>query len=255
MPTLPDVWLAAADLPEAISAMRPGAVTAEDSWWMNLLEGDLALPDWSILAAVGLNGLSGAAFGARRGFDVIGVLGLAVAQGLGGLILLSLLLQLGVPFVLADPIYISVVGIAGLLGFFFAAAISQALRLAILLDGLAVGFLCTVGVSQALNVKLEPVAAVFLGVLTATGGLIIRDILAGIAPQVLRPGVWLGVTALIGSILYVTLIQVGANRPTAQVVTVLTVGGLRMLAVLRGWRTHRAHDVSGKVWDYWEQDR
>jgi uncharacterized membrane protein YeiH len=211
--------------------------------------------NWTLYAAAGINALSGATFAARRGFDVIGVMGLAMAQGLGGMLLLAVLLQLGVPFVLTDPVYIFVAAGAGLLAFFFAAAISQALRLALVLDGLALGFLCAVGVNESLLVQLNPLSAVFIGVLTATGGLILRDIMAGIAPQVLRPGVWTGLVALIGSVLFVLLDTLGASREVAQLATVVAVGLLRTLAVVRGWRTHEASDLSGRAWRYWEAGR
>lgn len=227
----------------------------DDSLLQSFLGTNLRLPAWSIYLAAGINALAGAAFAARRGFDVIGVIGLGIAQGLGGLLLLSILLQTGVPFVLSDPRYILITGAAGILGFFFAAAISQALRLALVLDALAMGFLVSVGVNQSLNVQLNVMAAVFVGVLTGVGGLILRDIMAGIAPQVLRPGVYAGVVALVGALVFVGMVEIGATRGVAQLVTVLVVGVLRTLAVVLDWRTHKASDLSGRAWRYWEAGR
>lgn len=213
----------------------------------------LAVPNWTLYLATAINALSGAAYAARRGFDFVGVVGMALTQGLGGLLLLAVLLQLGTPVVFTDPVFIMVAGIAGLAGFFFAAAISRALRFALVLDALAMGLFVSIGVGQSLVVAINSLAAVFVGVVTATGGLVLRDIMAGNAPTILRPGVLVGVAALAGSVLFLLLVQeFGLPLPEAQVITVLFVGALRTLAVMRDWRTHEASDLSDRVARYWD---
>jgi uncharacterized membrane protein YeiH len=226
------------------------------SFWSSLELNRLVLPDWTLYLAAGFNALSGAAFAARRGFDFTGVVGMAFVQGIGGLILLSVLLQLGVPFVLTDPWYIAVAATAGLLGFFFAGVISQALRSALVLDALAMGLFVSVGVGTSVQVAVDPIAAIFMGVVTATGGLILRDILAGTAPTILRPGVLVGVVALAGSALFVVLVRYfDVSLALAQVITVAFVALLRILAVVLDWRTHEATDVSDRMARFWEGRR
>jgi uncharacterized membrane protein YeiH len=226
------------------------------SFWSSLELNRLVLPDWTLYLAAAFNALSGAAFAARRGFDFTGVVGMAFVQGIGGLILMSVLLQLGVPFVLTDPWYIAAAAVAGLIGFFFAAIISQALRSALILDALAMGLFVTVGVGTSVQVAVNPIAAIFMGVVTATGGLILRDILAGIAPTILRPGVLVGVVALAGSALFVVLVRyLGVSLAQAQIITVAFVAVLRILAVTLDWRTHEATDVSERMARYWEGRR
>lgn len=226
---------------------------ASGSLWDAILGINLELPTWTLYLAVAINGLSGAAYAARRGFDFTGVIGMAVIQGLGGLILLSVLLQTGVPFVLTNVWYIIIATTAGLAGFFFAAAISQALQFAVVLDALAMGLFVVIGSGQALQVAVNPLAAILLGVLTATGGLILRDIMAGSAPLILRPGVWVGVVALAGSTLFVVMIEVfDAPLPFTQLVTVLFVGILRTLAARFGWKTGKAQDLSERMTRYWK---
>lgn len=225
-------------------------------FWSSLQLDRLVLPEWTLYLAAAFNAISGAAFAARRGFDFTGVVGMAFIQGIGGLLLLSVLLQLGVPFVLTDPWYIAVATAAGLLGFFFAAAISRALRSALILDALAMGLFVAVGVGTSIQVAVNPLAAVFMGVVTATGGLILRDIMAGNAPTILRPGVLVGVVALAGSVLFVLMVRYfGAALAQAQVVTVVCVAVLRVLAVVLDWRTHEATDLSDRMARYWEGRR
>ncbi len=217
----------------------------------DLLSSSPQLPDWSTYAAVAFGGLAGAAFAARRGFDFIGVLGLAVAQGLGGLLLASILLQTGTPFVLTDGWYLVIVTVAGIVGFFFAGLIARAVQSAILFDALSLGLLCAVGTNMAMRSGLNNPPAVFIGVVTAVGGMILRDVLAGRAPEVLRPGIFIAFAALVGAIVFVVLVDIGATRTFAQFVTVVVVTALRFLSVRFHWATREAKDFSDRVWRLW----
>jgi hypothetical protein len=119
-----------------------------------------SLPSWTQLAAVAVGAVGGAAYAARRGFDVVGVLLLAVAAGLGGLLLRDTLLQNGTSIVLTDGRYLLIAVGAAILGFFFAGLIDRLEPVIVVLDALALGFLCTVGASAALSIRLSPIAAV-----------------------------------------------------------------------------------------------
>lgn len=228
------------------------AITAEGPI-THLLETHPALPAWSPYAAVGFGALSGASFAARRGFDVIGVLGLAVAQGMGGLLLMSILLQTGTPAVLTDGRYLIIVAIAGTIGFLFAGLMAQALQSATLFDALSLGLLCAIGTNGALRSGLDAVPAVFIGVMTAVGGLILRDIMAGRAPEILRPGTYAAFAALVGATAFVLLVHVGASRAFAQLATLAVVTAVRLMAIRYGWATHEAADFSERVWRFWRK--
>lgn len=216
-----------------------------------LISNSPALPEWSTYAAVAFGGLAGAAFAARRGFDVIGVLGLAIAQGIGGLLLASILLQTGTPDVLVDGRYLLIVTLAGVIGFFFAGLIARAVQSAIILDALSLGLLCAVGTNMALRSGLDNIPAIFIGVMTAVGGLILRDILAGRAPEVLRPGIFIAFAALIGATLFVVLVDMGASRTFAQLATLVVVAGVRVFSVRFNWTTQEPRDFSDRVWRRW----
>jgi uncharacterized membrane protein YeiH len=228
------------------------SVIAEDPV-TDLLSTQPTLPDWLPYAAVGFGAVAGAAFAARRGFDVIGVLGLAVAQGMGGLLLMAILLQTGTPAVLTDGWYLIIVAGAGALGFFFAGLMARAVQSAVILDALSLGLLCEIGTLSAQQSGLDAVPAVFIGVMTAVGGLILRDIMAGRAPEVLRPGIYVTLAALIGSILFVTLVHFNASLPFAQLATLIVVAAIRLLSVQFGWETHEATDFSDRVWRFWRK--
>lgn len=215
----------------------------------------MSLPDWTRLAAVITGSLVGAEFAAKRGFDPIGVFGLAFAQGLGGLVLLELLLLNGTPLFLQNPEYLISTTIASIAGFFFAGLLSRSYRLLITLDALSAGFLVCVGTDAAFALNLPGVSAIFLGTLAATGGLVLRDVLAGVSPTLLRPGVLNGAVSLLGATL-LTLLHYYTPLPFGleQIITVLVVFGLRMLALWRGWRTSPSEDLTDRLWLRWKGD-
>ena len=107
------------------------------------------LPSWTTYAAVAVSGLAGATYAAKRGFDVIGVFGIAFATGLGGLLIHDLLITTGTP---EHPDAATICG-GGILDrpwFFFAGLISLFDSVMVILDGLAMGFLCTLVAGAAL---------------------------------------------------------------------------------------------------------
>ena len=212
----------------------------------------LALPAWSQLAAVGVGAVSGAAYAARRGFDVVGVLVLAVAEGLGGLLLRDTLLQTGTSVALLDGRYLLVAVGAAVVGFFFAGLLDRLEGLVVVLDAIALGFFCTVGASAALGVRLSVLASVVLGTATAVGGLVLRDLLAGVAPRVLRPGVYTAAAAFLGALVFVGLAtRTSLPLGQAQIVALVVVVTVRLLAVRLEWRTRAAGEISDRVWSLW----
>ena len=211
-----------------------------------------SLPGWTQLAAVGVGAISGAAFAARRGFDVVGVLVLSVATGLGGLLLRDTLLQRGTSIVITDGRYLIIAAIAAVIGFFFAGLVDRLEPVVVVLDALALGFLAAAGANAALAIQLPPVAAVFIGAATAAGGLVLRDLLAGIAPAIMRPGVLIAAAAFIGALVFTLLVvYTGIPRGQAQVIVVVVVFAIRVLAVRLQWRTRPARDLTDRIWDRW----
>ena len=212
----------------------------------------LGLPAWTQLAAVGVGAVSGAVYAAKRGFDAVGVLMLAVAEGLGGLLLRDTLLQTGTSVVLLDGRYLLVATVAAVVGFFFAGLVDRLEGVILVLDAVALGFFCTVGADAALGIALSPIAAVFIGTVTAVGGLVLRDLLAGDAPRVLRPGVFTAAAAFFGALTFV-LIETLTSIPSgqAQILAMIVVFAVRLLAVRLEWRTRSASEISDRVWSVW----
>lgn len=183
--------------------------------------------------------ISGGLVGVRKGLDIFGVLVLAAATGLGGGFLRDVLIGAAPPAALADWRYLVVPVVGGLVTFWFHPALGRMERLVALFDAFGLGLFCVVGALKALDYGLGPVPAALLGTLTAVGGGVVRDLLAGRVPVVLRSELY-ATPALVGASLAVvgeslTAVDTWAYAIPAAVVCTLW----RLLAIRRGWQAPR----------------
>jgi len=200
------------------------------------------------LTAVLVGGLSGAFYAVKRRFDITGVFTIAIVSGLGGGIIRDVLLQNGPPVALTNYWYLPLVFGAALVGFFFASLISRARYVLLVLDPLWMGLYGVVGAQKALNLELSAFAAVLVGCLSAFGGGVLRDLLAGEKPELVRPGPLNYLAAVFGTVAYVALVAgPSVDKGRAEIVAIATVFVLRMLAVKFGWRTSEPVDLPRAV--------
>lgn len=211
-----------------------------------LLVGAVTAPPLPIsLTAVFLGGLSGAIFAVQRKFAVTGVLAIAIATGLGGGIIRDLLLG-HTPVALTDPTYLPLVVLAAFVGFFFASLVHRGQLLMDILDPIWMGLFAVIGAQQTLNAPedLGSFAAVLVGCISAFGGAVLRDLLAGETPQLVLPGPINYLAALLGAVLYVGLVEwAHVDNVVSEWVTIAIVFGVRMLALRYGIRAPEPVDV------------
>ena len=152
-----------------------------------------------------------------------------------------------------DSTFIWMAVVAAVLGFFFAGYIARFDRVLLAMEALAMGLLASVGADSALRAGLGTLSAIVVGTIVATAGSLLRDILGGDAPQLLRPGVFLGVIALSGSILYVLLESMISEPLISQIVVIAVVFAGRLVAVRLDLETRPAADLSDRVWSFWDR--
>lgn len=208
---------------------------------------DIAVPDidavfsaFDIVATL-LWAVSGAMLAARRGFDIMGIFIVAMVSSVGGGLLRDgFFLQDGPPRFLQSPLVLGLIVVAVLIVLlmghlirtlsWFGGAIAA-------LDSIGAGAYAVVGIKLAIGAGLPVTAVLLIGMVNAIGGGILRDILLGQVPQVLKPGVALSLATLAGCILFVLLLELAVGSNLAGLVTVFTVFAIRMLALRFGFRT------------------
>jgi uncharacterized membrane protein YeiH len=186
------------------------------------------------LAGAFVFALSGALVGVRHRLDLFGVLVLAFAAATAGGLLRDVIIGAVPPPAVADPRYIAVAGVAGLLTFFWHPVVSRHRATVLVLDGAGLALFAVSGATKALDFGLGPVAAVLLGGLTGVGGGMVRDILVNEVPTVLRAELY-AVAALVGASVVVAGSLAGLPVAVMAVAGALVCFGLRVLGIRRGW--------------------
>lgn len=179
--------------------------------------------------------ISGGLLGVRKGLDAFGVLVLAAATGLGGGFIRDVLIGAVPPAALADWRSVAVPVVAGLITFWFHPALSRMERLVTLFDAFGLGLFCVAGALKALDYGLGPIPAALMGTLTAVGGGVVRDLLAGRVPVVLR-GELYAIPALVGAAVAVVGDSSALPTWTFAIPAAALATTWRLVAVWRGWQ-------------------
>jgi uncharacterized membrane protein YeiH len=150
------------------------------------------------LAGVFVFALTGALVAVRKRLDVFGTLVLACATGLGGGLIRDVLIADVPPPGLTDWRYLLAAALAGVATFRWHPAVARWENIILTLDAAGLALFCVTGALKASDAGLGIVPAALLGMITATGGGIARDVLANRVPVVLQGG-WYATPALVGA--------------------------------------------------------
>ncbi|HET9169723.1 MAG TPA: TRIC cation channel family protein [Actinospica sp.] len=192
---------------------------------------------------------AGALTGVRKGLDLVGVLVLAAVTGLGGGVVRDLMIGAVPVAMLTDWRYLATASFAAA-----AVLLAQHPRILgrrvpmvegvrrriplstafLLADSATLGCFAVSGTAKALDYGLALIPAALMGVVTAVGGGVVRDVLVNEVPTVLRRELY-AVPALVGALIVGATNQLDpAATPLAFVAAAVTMA-LRMLAVRNDW--------------------
>jgi uncharacterized membrane protein YeiH len=177
--------------------------------------------------------VTGALVASRKQMDVVGFALLATVTGIGGGTLRDLIL--GIPvFWVQKPVYVGVCLAVAVIAFFTAHIPHSRYRLLLQLDAVGLSFFCVVGAEVALAAGAGPFIAIIMGVMTATFGGIMRDILGGEVPIILRKEIY-ATAALAGACVFTALAVWGGLGIAASLAGFLACFVIRAMALRRGW--------------------
>ena len=189
--------------------------------------------------------ISGALVASRKQMDIVGFVLLGTVTGIGGGTLRDILLGANPVFWINTPAYlVACVAVSGVV--FFTAHIPQS-RYQFLLwfDAFGLGIFAVVGAEKALLMGTDPAVAVAMGIITATFGGILRDLLGAESPVVLSREIYV-TAALAGAVCFVAVSSVGLPREIAVIVGLLIGFGLRGAALHCGWSLPRYKSRPGQ---------
>jgi len=188
--------------------------------------------------------ITGALVASRKQMDIVGFALLGTATGIGGGTLRDVLLGLPV-FWVHEPAYlVTCVVVAGVA--FFTAHIPHSRYKALLwLDAIGLALFAVTGAEKAALAGVNGIVAVAMGVVTATFGGIIRDLLGGEIPVILRREIYV-TAALIGAATFVVLMALGASRELSTAAGFFIALLVRAAALQRGWSLPRYRPRPGQ---------
>ena len=196
-----------------------------------MIEQSLAIPGFLDTAAIMAGALTGAMHATRKGLDVMGVLFVAFATGVGGGLVRDVLLQNGEPALLTNPALQLYACVGAIVGLFFAKGASKLNPVYDALDTFMIGIWALLGCYKAEVDGLGPIPVIFIGTVAAVGGAVIRDILCHEPPALLLPGYFYTVAAFAAASTYVSLVNLGVPVAICQVLAVLAAIVVRVASL------------------------
>lgn len=183
------------------------------------------------LVGVFVFALTGGLVAVKKRLDLFGVLVLAAAAALGGGVLRDVLIGDIPPVGITDWRLLTAATVAGLVTFVFHPGVERISKVVRVLDAAGLATFAVGGSLKALGAGVDPLGAVLVGGITAVGGGIVRDVLAGQVPEVLRREMY-ALPALLGSAAIVGFHQADRMSATAIWACVGLVFVIRMTAVV-----------------------
>lgn len=185
-------------------------------------------------AGVAVFAATGALAASRKQLDLIGFLFLASLTGIGGGTLRDLVLGRTPVFWVLNPDYILVCVGVGFLVFFTAHLVESRYRLLIWLDAVGMSAYSVMGAVKGLAATGSPTVAIVTGILTATCGGILRDVVANEPSVLLRPEIYV-TAALAGAACFVGAHAAGLPLYAASGIGVFAAFAVRGGALKYGW--------------------
>jgi uncharacterized membrane protein YeiH len=185
-------------------------------------------------AGVAVFAATGALAASRKQLDLIGFGFLAAVTGIGGGTVRDLILGDAPVFWVQDPAYLVVcVGVAAMV-YFTAHLVESRYRLLIWLDAIGLSVFAVMGASKGLTLTGSPIVALVTGMMTATFGGILRDLLSDEPSVLMRPEIYVS-AALLGAGVFVIASLLGAPLLASSAIGVVSAFVLRGGAIRYGW--------------------
>ncbi|MGW2212408.1 trimeric intracellular cation channel family protein [Streptomyces sp. NPDC001781] len=185
--------------------------------------------------------ISGALLAVRKNFDVFGMAVLAEVTALGGGLIRDLIIGAVPPAAFTDLGFFVTPLLATVVVFFLHPHVERIQAAVLVFDAAGLGLFCVTGTTKAYSHGLGLTASATLGLATAVGGGVLRDVLANEVPSLLR---WdrdlYAVPAIVGATMVVLCIRFDALTSLTSGLAAATAFILRLLAMRFHWRAPRA---------------
>ena len=186
-----------------------------------------------------LNGIIGGTIARRREFDIVGFVFLALFSGLAGGMIRDMLIADGAAAAISDPWYLGLACGGALVAFLIDLKGKAWELFREHGDAIILGVWSTTGCVKALTHGMPLIPCVFLGVLTAVGGGMVRDVASGQIPSIFGGSPLYAVPSILTGIVMVTFDHNG-QFALGMIISPIVGSGMAILSYWRGWVLPRA---------------
>lgn len=215
--------------------LMPESVMSRDIFTIPIYIEYIATFTWAV---------SGAIVGVRRRYDIVGVFVIALVSSMGGGLIRDGVMLQRTPVVLTNGMYLLIVVIATMIvGLAVRKIISfpesfSIKKLVEVIDVLGIPAYAVVGMVLSLDQSMSLPGVVLVGVVNGVGGGLLRDVITGEEPALLKPGQFTPLVVLLVCVVFVALTQwVAIAIYPAALVTIALFFIIRMLIIRFNWRT------------------
>ncbi len=190
------------------------------------------------LIGVAVFAISGALEAARRQMDPIGFIIIGTATGIGGGTLRDLVLGVRPVFWVQDQMFLVTCVVASVSVFWWAKALRSRFTLLVWMDAIGMAMFAVAGTQKAVGLGAPPFVAALMGVMTASFGGLMRDILCGEKPLIFHKEIY-ATAALAGSVAYLGLREVALPEQLQAGFAFMVAFLVRASAIHWGWSLPR----------------
>ena len=182
--------------------------------------------------------ITGALVASRKQMDIVGFALLGTATGIGGGTIRDVLLGKFPVFWIVEIHYLITCVVVACASFFLVHIPQSRYSLLLRFDGMGMAIFAVTGAETALLVGAPPLVAIAMGVITATFGGMLRDLLGGESPLILRREIYV-TAALAGAAWFVFVRHAGVAREAALVSGFILALAIRLSALRWNWSLPR----------------
>ncbi|QGN50060.1 trimeric intracellular cation channel family protein [Micromonospora sp. WMMD558] len=186
------------------------------------------------LTGVAVFAASGASAAVAKRLDLFGVVFVGFVAALGGGIFRDLVIDEVPPLAFADWRYAATAAVTAVAVFWLHPQLAKLRTTVLVLDAAGLGLFTVTGTLKALDAQVPAVGACVIGMVTAIGGGLGRDLLTAEIPVVLRREIY-AVAALVGAVLVVLLHWLGHADTIGLTVAAVLVFLIRLVSLRRRW--------------------
>lgn len=183
--------------------------------------------------------ISGSLLAARRGYDLIGSIMLGSLVGLGGGTIRDLILGLQ-PLSFSNPFYLIPPILAAVVVHFAFPYVDRVTRTLLLFDAFGLALFCITGTTRALDAGFNPIGSTLLGITTAVGGGVMRDVVANQNPVLFSRHDIYAIPAILGAALTTGVWYLGWLNVASGLAIAVVVFGFRVLSWRFNWYAPRS---------------